>query len=542
VTSRTWQSSSALERWARATEARRPPLVLAGAAATVAALMVLPVAYLLVRAAESGFAGLATVLQPRTLRVLGNSALLTAVVTLAAAVVAVPLAWLTVRTDLPARRLWSVLTALPLTIPSYVGAFALIAFFGPRGMLQEWLAPLGVQRLPEIYGFVGAAYALTLFTYPYLLLTVRAGLLRLDPALEEVARSLGESRRRVFWRVTLPSLRPAMAAGALLVALYVLSDFGAVSLLRFNSFTRAIYLSYQSSFDRSLAAWLSLLLVLFTILILLAEQHTQTQARYYRQGTGVSRRPQPIRLGRWRWPALAFCATVVGLALVAPVGVVLVWLVRGVRAGNTLHLAVLERAALHTALAAGLAAFTTVVAALPVAYLAVRYPGRLTGLAERAAYVGHGLPGIVVALSLVFFGANYATFLYQTLPMLVFAYGVLFLPQALGVLRSNLMQNSPRLEEAARSLGLRPIGVWWRVTLPLLRPGMLAGAALVFLTTAKELPATLLLAPTGFDTLATRIWSAATEGFFARAAAPALILLVVSGLSLFLLLSQEESV
>ncbi|MCX7853953.1 MAG: iron ABC transporter permease [Anaerolineae bacterium] len=541
MTSRTWRQTSSLERWARASSPRRPPLVLTWAAAVVAGLMLLPVVYLLVRAAESGFGGLATVLQPRTMRVLWNSVLLTAVVTLAAAVVAIPLAWLTVRTDLPARRLWSVLTALPLTIPSYVGAFALIAFFGPRGMLQEWLAPFGVQRLPEIYGFVGAAYALTLFTYPYLLLTVRAGLQRLDPALEEAARSLGESRRRVFWRVTLPSLRPAIAAGALLVALYVLSDFGAVSLLRFTSFTRAIYLSYQSSFDRSLAAWLSLFLVALTILILVAEQHTQTQARYYRQGTGVSRRPQPIRLGRWRWPALAFCATVVGLALVAPVSVVLVWLVRGVRAGNTLHLATLERAALNTALAAGLAALTAVLAALPIAYLAVRYPGRLTGLAERVAYVGHGLPGIVVALSLVFFGANYARPLYQTLPMLVFAYVVLFLPQAVGVLRSNLMQNSPRLEEAARSLGLKPVGVWWRVTLPLLRPGMLAGAALVFLTTAKELPATLLLAPTGFDTLATRIWSAAAEGFFARAAAPALILLVVSGLSLFLLLSQEES-
>lgn len=504
----------------------------------MAGLLLLPLVYLLIRASGIGADALSSVLRPRTLQVMANSVGLALVVTLAATVIGVPLAWLTIRTDLPGRQVWSILASLPLVIPSYVGAFALVAFLGPRGMLQEWLAPLGVERLPEIYGFAGAAYALTLFTYPYLLLSVRAGLLRLDPGLEEASRSLGLGRRRTFWQVTLPNLRPSIAAGALLVALYTLSDFGAVSLLRFNSFTRAIYISYQSSFDRSLAALLSLMLVGITVLILIAEQRTQTRARYYRLGTGAGRKPQPIALGRWKWPALLFCSAIVLAALVAPVSIIVIWLLRGISSGESL--APLGQEAMNSVIAAALAAFAATLVALPFAYLVVRFPSRLTSLTERVAYVGHGLPGIVVALSLVFFGANYATALYQTLPMLVFAYVILFLPQALGAERATLMQTSPRLEEAARSLGLPPGSVWLRVTLPLLRPGVLAGAALVFLTTIKELPATLLLAPTGFSTLATDIWSAASESFFARAAAPALLLVAISAFSLFFLLSQEE--
>lgn len=534
----TIRTQTSLERWARATSPRRPPLVLAIIALVVAALLLLPLAYLLIRASGAGAAAFASVLRPRSLQVMANSIVLTIVVTSMASVIGVPLAWLTVRTDLPGRRVWTVLASLPLVIPSYVGAFALVAFLGPRGMLQEWLAPLGVERLPEIYGFAGAAYTLTLFTYPYLLLSVRAGLQRLDPSIEEASRSLGLGRRRTFWQVTLPNLRPAIAAGALLVALYTLSDFGAVSLLRFTSFTRAIYISYQSSFDRSLAAVFSLVLVGLTVLILIAEQRSQSRARYYRLGAGAGRKPQLIALGGWKWPALAFCVLIVLAALVAPIGVILVWLFRGIQAGESF--APLGQEALNSILAAGLAALVATLAALPFAYLAVRFPHRLTLLAERVAYVGHGLPGIVVALSLVFFGANYLTALYQTLPMLVFAYVILFLPQSLGAERATLMQTSPRLEEAARSLGLAPGGVWMRITLPLLRPGLLAGAALVFLTAMKELPATLLLAPTGFATLATEIWSAAAEAFFARAAAPALLLVAISALGLFLLLSQEE--
>ncbi len=179
-------------------------------------------------------------------------------------------------------------------------------------------------------------------------------------------------------------------------------------------------------------------------------------------------------------------------------------------------------------------------AALPVAILAVRYSGRLSSLLERATYIGFALPGIVIALALVFFGANYATPLYQTLGLLIFAYVILFLPQAVGATRSRLLQISPRLEEAARSLGSTPLQTLTKITLPLVRPGILAGAALVFLTTMKELPATLLLSPIGFKTLATSIWSATSEAFFARAAVPALLLILVSSVPMAFLVIRER--
>ncbi|MCO6452571.1 MAG: iron ABC transporter permease [Caldilineales bacterium] len=528
---------ASLDRWTQASTPRRAPRILAITSVFIAALMLLPLAYLLIRAAGAGPLVLEKLAQPRTLIVFFNTIILTITVTMLSAVIGIPLAWLTVRSNLPGRRAWTILSILPLVIPSYVAGFALVAFMGPRGMLQELLAPLGVDRLPEIYGFVGAVWALTLFTYPYLLLSVRAGLHRLDPSIEEAARSLGESSWRTFWRVTLPSLRPAIAAGALLVALYTASDFGAVSLLRFNSLTRAIYIQYQSSFDRTTAAILSLILVVLTLAILVAERRSQGRARYYRLSAGTGRMPSVVSLGNWKWLALAFCAGVVSISLIAPISVIIIWWLRGLQSGADFP--PLWSAAWNSFQAASLAALAATLAALPVAYYSVRFPNRLSALSERATYIGFGLPGIVVALSLVFFGANFVPILYQTLPMLIFAYLVLFLPQALGAQRANLMQTSPRLEEAARSLGHNTAGVWRRVNLPLLRPGLWTGAALVFLTTIKELPATLLLAPTGYKTLATEIWSASSEAFFARAAAPALLLLAISALSIFILLREE---
>ena len=413
----------------------------------------------------------------------------------------------------------------------------MVAMMGPRGIMQGWLEPLGVERLPSLYGLFGATWALTLFTYPYLLLSIRAGLSNLDPALEEVARSLGYGPWRTFWHVTLPALRPAIASGALLVALYVLSDFGAVSLLRYPSFTRVIYVQYQSSFDRSTAALLSLLLVMLTLILLYTAQRIQGRRRYHRTGVGVARRQRTVHLHGWTLPAQIFCTLVILSALVMPLLVIGYWLMRGLL--NDVSLQPLLEATWNSLHVSVMAAVVAVVLALPVAFLSVRFPSRFSYMVSRLAYIGFGLPGIVVALSLIYFGANYVPLLYQTLFMLLFAYTVRFLPEALGTLRTNLFQISPRMEEAGRSLGLTQPQVMRRVTAPLLRPGLWAGAALVFLSTIRELPATLLLGPTGFTTLATEIWAATEQASFAQAAAPSLLLLAVSALSLVFVLQRE---
>ncbi|HMO51383.1 MAG TPA: iron ABC transporter permease [Kiritimatiellia bacterium] len=517
---------------------RRAPPMLVALAALVGLAVLLPLIYLVVRAGQSGPAFWDILLRPRTLQVLWNSVVLTALVTASSTAIGLLLAWLTIRTDLPGRPFWAVATSLPLVLPSYVGAFALIGALGPRGMLQAALAPFGVERLPSLYGLPGAWLALTLFSYPYVLLTVRAGWRGLDPALEEVARSLGRTPGQIFREITWPHLKPSVLAGALLVALYTLSDFGAVSMLQYNSFTRAIFVLYRTSFDRSAPAVLALMLVALTLLILWVESRARGSARLYRAGVGAMRRAPRVRLG-WRTaPALLACGMVTALGLVLPVAVVVYWWWQGWRAGESLW----PGASMmwHSMQASLWAAGVTVAAALPVAWLAVRYPGRRARWIERAAYAGHALPSIMIALALVFWAARYAPLLYQSFALLIFAYACRFLPEGLGAVRASVQQLSPRYEEAARNLGRSRASVFGSITLPLLRPGLLTGFALVFMTTMKELPLTLLLSPTGFDTLATRVWSATEDALFAQAAAPALVLVALSGIMVGVILKQEE--
>ena len=517
----------------------RPPVVLRTVTLAIIAAVILPVVYLAVRTIDDGEAARDIIFRSRTAEILLRSILLIVCVTAGSIALALPLAWLTVRTDLPLRRMWSVVLMLPLVIPSYIGGFLVVVVLGPRGMLQQLLdGPFGVNRLPEIYGLAGAALTLTLLSYPYVLITVRAALWRLDPGLEESSRGLGLGSWATFRRVTLPLLRPSIAAGAVLVALYTLSDFGAVSLLRYETFTWAIYTQYESAFDRTIAAALSLVLVAVAVGILLLEAAFRARSRYHRIGVGAARPPGMALLGRWRWPATALCASVLLFSMVLPLSVLVYWVVNGVSAGEPLGFE--WASAWNSLYVSAIAAAATVGAALAIAVLAVRHPGPIASVCERITYVGFALPGIAVALALVFFAIRYAVPLYQTLGLLIFAYVVLFLSPAVGSVRTSLLQVSPRVEEAALGLGRRPIQVIAEVTLPLMRPGLVAGAALVFLLTMKELPATLILGPIGFNTLATAIWSAASESFFARAGAAALVLVSLSAAPLVFLVLRER--
>jgi len=491
----------------------------------------LPPGYLVVRAAGSWETAIDTVLSPAALEVTIRTIALAATVTVAAIAIGLPLAWLVERTDLPGRRVIGVLGALPMAIPSYVIAMAMIAALGPRGMVQSWLAPLGIDRLPSIYGFPGAALVLTLATYPYVLLTLRPALAAFDPRVDELSRTFGYGAWTTFRRAVLPTLWPTITSAGLLVALYVLSDFGAPSLMRFGSFTRVIYVRYTTSFDRSTAAALALLLVGLALVVVALEVRTRTRRRVDAiRDTG--RHGRTVPLGRWRWPAYAFVSTVVGLALVMPLSVLSYWLVRGLIAGIALRSA--GSVIVDSVTGASLAAGAAVLVGLPVAILGVRHPGWFSRAVEVSSYMGYALPGLVVALAVVF-AAVRVSWLYQTLPLLVLAYVLLFLPLATGALRASLARVRPSMEEAARGLGKRPRQVFTSITVPLAGRGLLAAAALVFLSTMKELPATLILSPTGFQTLATRVWGASSEARYGEAAAPALLLVAISAMALVVL-------
>ncbi|MFF7892486.1 ABC transporter permease [Streptomyces sp. NPDC007907] len=495
---------------------RRPPLILVVPACVAALFALLPLGYLAVRALERGPAfAWDVVADERTLDLLGRSLGLTVVVVAACLVLGVSLAWLTVRTRLPGGRAWSVLATLPLAVPSYVAAFA-------------WLS-----ADPDLAGFGGAALALTLVSFPYVYLPVAAALRGIDPAQEEAARSLGHGPLATFLRITLPQLRPAAAGGALLVALYVLSDFGAVSLMRYDTFTRAIHTSYRASFDRTPAAALSVVLVVMTVALVAAEARTRGRAGHARTGTGAARPLVPVALGRWQPLALLWCGAVTAVAVAFPLGTLGYWLAVGSSA--TWDLGGLAQTAWATFGVAAAGAALTTLLALPVGVIAARHRGRTARLLEQAAYAGHALPGITVALALVFFAVRYAYPLYQQLPLLVGAYAVLFLPVAVAATRAAVLQAPPVLEDVARSLGRRPWQVLREVTVPLAAPGVAAGAALTFVVCMKELPATLLLRPTGMDTLATRLWTETGAGSFAAAAPYAATLILLAAVPSYLL-------
>jgi iron(III) transport system permease protein len=504
-------------------------------------IAVAPIVYLALRALTDG--DLAAALDAR---IIGPAALRTIVLAVlvgaGAVLIGVPFAILTIRTALPLRRTALALGALPLAIPSYVGALALLGALGPRGLLARALEPLGVDRLPVIDGMLGSTVVLTLFTYPYVLLLTAAALRRVDPTLEQAARGMGRGAFDTFLRITFPQIRSAVLAGALLAALYAMSDFGVVSLLRLTTLTREAFLRYDALYDPGGAAAVGLVLGLMALLVVVAEQwtlrgSTQAARRRVRARDAVA----PLELGRLRGPALVFILFVIALALVLPLAILCWWAIT-LAGGDGLLDQLRETlpAALNAAGASAAAAVVCVLLALPVAALVTRAPSRTARVIDSLSFVGYALPGIVVGLGLVFLALRSAPFLYQTVAIVVIAYSVRLLPQAIGGARSGWERVDPRFEQAARGMGRGPLDVLVRVTLPLAAPGVLAGAALVFLTAIKELPATLLLRPNGFETPATLIWEKTRVAEYASAAVPALVVIAISVIPVYLLLVRPE--
>ncbi len=495
--------------------------------AAVGLLVLPPLLYLASAAAQAGTFGavsfgLLAGLAATTLS-------LAALVTLWAMLLALPMAWLVVRTDLPLRNVCRWLAVIPLAIPSYIGAMTYIALLGPVGSVNTWLSALtgSQQQWVNIYGFWGGVFVLGLFTFPYIFLLVSAALEATNPSIEETARSLGESPLGVFRRVTLPMLRPSIVAGGLLAFLYALADFGSLSLLRVQVFTTAIYHQLNTRFDQASAAMLSFVLVLITIAVLIAQQRL-LHRRSYVTITGTARVARPLRLGRWRWPAALLAAVILGLSVFVPLGVLLV------QAGSLGHfLDVLSEQAgfvRNSLLTAGLAATLAVVLSLLIAFTVRHAPPGTGALLSGTIQIGYAIPGTVLGLSLILLYNTYVPWMYGTLVILVVAYLIRFLTQSVQGVEAAFAAINPHLEEAARSLAASPWRVLRGIVAPLVRPTLFAVWALVFISAMKELDATLLLRPAGFDTLPVRVYIHTVEAEYARAAATALLLIAFTAL------------
>ena len=501
----------------RARRVRRPPLI-SGLAAAAAALALLPLVFLCVQAAQTGWAPLSRLLfRSLTAHLLANTVELAVCVTTASAVIGTAAAFATERTDLPLRRAWSALIVLPLAIPDFIVGYT-------WSSLWPWLHGLGA-----------AVLVMTLSLNPLVYLPVKAALRASDPGLEEAARSLGLGPSAVFRKVTLHQIRPALLGGCLMVCLALLAEYGAFEILRFQTFTTTIYTEFTLAFSTSAASALALVLVLLGLAVLAARHFaTERRGRAARAGGAARRPPIRYRLGLRAVPVTAGCALLTALSLGVPISTLVYWLTRP-RTSTLPAIATVPAAAETTLLYAVLAAAGATALALPVALLADRHPGWLSRILESAALSVQGLPGLLIAMALVFFSVRYAFALYQTPLLMVTGYSILFCPLALVCARASLAHAPARLEEAARSLGKRPIAVLTRVTLPLMAPGLAAGFCLVFLSVVTELTATLILLPTGVETLATQFWAYQNDQSYAAAAPYAAAIVAIALVPSYLL-------
>jgi iron(III) transport system permease protein len=523
---------------------RGAPLLLVLTGVAISALFAAPLVFVVVRNFTEGSDVWGTLTSESTLRPLANSLWLALTVTLTTAFVGTLLAWLTVRTDLPGRRVWRLIVPLPLVIPSYVGASALLAGLAPGGLLADLLDPVGIGGPPDVSGFWGAYIVLVLLSYPYVYLPVAARLAAQSPSLEESARLLGRRPWAVFRTVVLPQTASAIAAGALLVALYTVSEFGAVSIMRYDTLTRRIY--ETRLLDRATSFALSLVLAVVALLLVVGERLAARGLA--RTEAARSRRPLVWPLRRWRWPAFATVAFITANAILGPLVVLGWWALRAARRDASVgrvgaDLGDLAQPLSNTVLLGVTAAVLTVALVMPIAYLTARYRTAAGGVANALVVVGFALPGLVLALSLTAWvlDAPVLDAFYQTLPVLLLAYSLHFGGQALRASHVAVSGVPRRTVDAARLLGAGRLRRLLTIEVPLMLPGLAAAGGLVMLSTMKELPATLLLAPTGTETLATRIWSATESLFLGEVGMASLLLVAASGLlTWFLVVRHQE--
>ncbi len=512
---------------------RRASRTLVLASAVLALLFAFPAMYLVWRSFTTEADPFALLASRRTLEPLWRTLRLAFAVSVAASIMGSGLAWLTVRTDLRFGRFWRALLPIPLVFPTFIGAAAFIRTLNPGGLLNGLLDRVGWHDVPELRGFFGAWLVLTLFTYPYVFLPVAARLQRLPGSLEESARMLGDSSAQTFRRIVVPQIRSAIAAGTLLVFLYVISDFGAVQLMRYDTITRAIETNYLAR--PAVAFALSLVLLALAVVVVAAERQIGRGSIE----TPSARADRIVRypLGRWGAPSLCIVAVVGALGVGAPLVSLGDWaadgLLRTARNGRPLALdrSQVTSAAWNTLESSVLAAFVAVAAVLPIAFLVARYRSRVGGISRGTVLATFALPGILIALSMRFFTLRAglgADFLLDSKAVLIFAYVVRFGSLAMGITLVAVRAVPDRFHDVAATLGAHRFRRMRTVDLPLMAPSLFAALGLVLLSTMKELPISLILAPIGYHTLTTRIFGSFEDAFVAEAGIMAVVLVAMS--------------
>jgi iron(III) transport system permease protein len=474
--------------------------------ALIALLLLSPLVLIALDARSAGWGEIHRVLfRSRSVFLLRHTVVLSLLVVAFAASIGTAAAWCTERAGIRGRRIWTVLLVAPVAIPDFVVGYA-------------WHS-----IAPQMNSLLAAAIVMTLGTYPLVYLPVAAAFRRTDPAMEDTAHSLGVGPVATFRRVTLPLIRTALLGGCVLVVLTVISEYGAFEILRYQTFTTEIFTEFQ--FEPQAAGALSIPLVLLGLLVLGTDLiiPRRRSARIAPRRTVIRRRLRP----KTAIPLAAGLVVLIGLGVGVPVGTIVYWMIQSQH--TTLPAAAtLGSATWATLRYSALGAGVAVTLALPLAMMTFRRSSPTRMLLERSTYITQALPGVVIALSLVYFATRYAYGVYQTGLLLVAAYAILHFPLALVCVKTSVAQAPSQLSDVGRSLGKGPVVVFLRVTLPLLAPGLLAGFCLVFLTAVTELTATLVLAPIGVHTLATQFWAYQSEVAYGAAAPYALVIIALA--------------
>jgi len=512
---------------------------LGGIAVVVVVLAAMPLLYVIYNSLQLSTEQWGQLWSSRLPELLWNTLSLAVLVSIGCVILGVSSAWWIARREFPGRRLATWLMILPLTVPTYVFAHIYTTLLEEDGWLGRlWLWLFGDDApLPDLYNIWGVTLILSLAGFSYVFLLTRSALSQSTRSLEEAARIQGASGFEVFWRINLPLLRPAIAAGLAVVVLHVLSDFGAVSMLRFQTFTLSIYLQMSGRFDYQAAAGLSLILVMLSLTFLVLERFFRSRQRYYstRQNRQQTLR-QASRLETsliWLW---------LGLITLFAFGLPLAWMLSWSWQAWTQDLINAEfwGYAGNSLMVATIAATLAVIAAFPVAFYNARKRSTGSQALLQFSSVGFVLPGPVIALGILSFLLAQLPFLYGGLAALLIAVVIRFLPLAVQAQDAAMAQLTPSLEQAGRSLGAGPLENLWRVVLPMIRGGMATAWVLVFIDVLKELPATLILRPTGFDTLPVRIWIEASEEML-ELAAPAALMLVIGALPVLWIMMRGQT-
>ncbi|OED34974.1 hypothetical protein AB834_05490 [PVC group bacterium (ex Bugula neritina AB1)] len=499
-------------------------------AATITLLMLSPLVYMFWHVCQIDITFLTDILRQRALwQALCRSIYLVLGVVGFSCFLAIPSAILLEKTNLPFRKFWYITLTLPLMIPSFAGSFALISAFAPHGSLLANL--LNIETLPSIYGFKGAVLGISLFTFPYIFLSSQVALRSMSPNYDEVAMTFGLKNHQLLFRLWLPYLKAPICAGSFLVGLYALSDFGTPTLMRYSCLTQEIYLAYSAYFDRKYASFLSLILVLLVFIILNAQKFYKAASKSLENDRDLRKKPFRIDLGKGKFLALLWCSFVVTISLLIPTGVMIYWLSQGVEQSALGDILTRLSSSLVIALVTGV---IIVLVSYPLAYLVER-KGGLWLKVENFVCLAASVPGIVTALSLVFLMKFFPASFYQSYAYLILAYLILFFFKSYTLLRSGITKIPSTLEDAARTLGANTFQTFKKIVSPLNHSAMISSYFLVVISTLKELPVTLILAPIGYKSLSAHIWTTTEEAFFSETALSSLLLLLFAGT--FLLIS-----